>query len=71
LVIFWGNGKNAVWGMFSLGLLVALIGGLIRLFKGGGFNWPLFEKILIISIIIGVFSELLGRASQRRKNRNE
>lgn len=49
-------GKNAIWGTATLGLIVALMAGFF-------FNWLIFKKILIISVLVGILFELIGRLS--------
>ena len=66
LVISFFMGKNAIWGTLTLGIIVAVIVAFI--FKESGFNWQLFKKVIIISILIGAFFELLGRLSKSKKS---
>jgi hypothetical protein len=68
LIIFFVRGKNAVWGTFTVGLFVATIAGLVNLFKGAGFNWSLAKKIVIISILLGIAFEIIGRLQKKSKN---
>ncbi len=53
-------GKNAIWGTFGLGIVIAIILGFI--FKTStGFNWQLAKNVLIVSVLIGAFFEIVGR----------
>ena len=60
LIIFYGT-RNAVWLIFSFGIIIALITGLTYLIKGDGFNWMLFKKIIIVATLLGLFVEITGR----------
>ena len=68
LIIFFVRGKNGVWGTFTVGLFVATIAGLVNLFKGEGFNWSLAKRIVIVSILLGVAFEIIGRLPKNSKN---
>ena len=55
LVVYFGRGRNAVWGGFTIGII---IGFLIALFSG--FNWYIVAKGAISGTIIGFIAESLG-----------
>jgi uncharacterized membrane protein HdeD (DUF308 family) len=67
IIISFFIGKNAVWGMLTLGVIVAAIIGFI--FKDDGFNWELFTRTITISVLIGTFFELLGRLTNYRNKK--
>jgi hypothetical protein len=59
LAIFFSQGRNAVWGGATAGLIVAFV---IALSKDG-FDWSIILKGAVIGTLIGVGAELLGRLS--------
>jgi len=69
LIIFWRK-KNAVWGGFTLGIIIGLIIAILYLFKGRGFDWFIIGKSAMLGTIIGLVAELLGKASNIIKNKN-
>jgi len=62
LAIFWRS-RNAVWGGLTLGVIAGFIIAAFIFFQGNGFNWFIVGKSAISGVLIGVFAELLGRAS--------
>ena len=67
LIVSFFMGKNAIWGTLTFGFIIAIIVGFI--FKDNGYNWLLFKKVLIVSILLGVFFEILGRVSSSKRGR--
>ena len=61
LIRFWG-GKNAVWGGFTIGLLIALI---ITIFWETGFDWYAIAKGGIVGTLVGLAVELLWIVSNK------
>jgi uncharacterized membrane protein YfcA len=68
LLVFLFKRKNAVTVAFAIGVLVALIAGLIYYFKGDGFNWILAKKMLILSILVGGVYRLVSYISNKTKS---
>lgn len=68
LVISFFMGRNAIWGMLTLGIVIAVVVSFI--FKNNGFNWLLFKKVIIVAVLVGVASELLGRLSNLIKSKS-
>ena len=68
LIIFWRK-INAVWGGFTLGIIVGLIIAIIYLFRGKGFDWFVIGKSAILGAMIGFVAELLGKISDFFKNK--
>ena len=64
LIIFYGT-RNAVWLIFSFGIIIALITGLTYAIKGDGFNWMLFKKIIIVGTLLGLLVEIAGRLTKK------
>ena len=65
---YWKN-RNAVWGGFTLGILIGLV---IAFFRWEGeFDWDLVIKTSIIGALVGLGAELLGRLSDRLKRRRD
>lgn len=67
LIVSFVIGKNAIWGGLTMGIIVALIVGLINLIMGNGFKWVLLKKILIIAVLAGGFFEVVGRLSKKKQ----
>ena len=63
LAIYW-NGRNSVWGGLTLGVIVGFI---ITLFIG--FDWYVVLKGAISGTIVGFLADLLGRISDKKKNK--
>ena len=63
LFVYWGR-RNAVWGGFTIGIIAGLI---IALFSG--FDWYIIGKGAVSGTIIGFGAELLGKISDRMRNR--
>lgn len=63
LAIYW-RGKNAVWGGFTIGII---IGSVLALFNG--FDWGFIGKGAVSGILIGFGSELLGKVSDMVRDR--
>ena len=55
-------GKNAIWGALTIGVIVCLLIGIVRLLNGTEFfNWVIFKKVVIVSIWMGAFFEIISR----------
>jgi hypothetical protein len=63
LVLYWGKGRNAVWGGATLGIIVGLITALIT------GSWRLLGLIFAIGTFVGTFADWLGRLSDWLKVR--
>jgi len=68
LLFYFFNGRNAVWSMFTFGIIIGLIAGIISYFLGNGFNWSMIKKIVIGCILIAVFFELIFHLILRPKS---
>ena len=67
LIVFW-KGKNSIWG----GLTIALIAGLIiSFFRESGFESIFILKCGIVGIFVGVIAILLGKISDKLKNKRK
>jgi general stress protein CsbA len=66
LIIFWRE-RNSVWGSLTLGVIIGL---LIALFKKGDFDWYIVLKVGVISVLVGVFSELMSKIGEHIKKRH-
>jgi uncharacterized membrane protein YfcA len=69
LILFLFKRKNAVTMAFAVGILVALIAGLVYYFNGEGFNWLIAEKILILSIFIGALYRMVTYLRNKTQNK--
>ncbi|MFI5194397.1 MAG: hypothetical protein ACHQD7_10070 [Chitinophagales bacterium] len=67
LILFLFKRKNAVTMAFAVGILVALIAGLVYYFNGEGFNWLIAEKILILSVFIGALYRLITYLNNKKR----
>lgn len=63
LAVYWGR-RNAVWGGFTIGIIVGLV---IALFSD--FNWWIVGKSAIWGTIIGFGAELLGKISDKMRGK--
>lgn len=66
LIVFLMRGPNAVWGGATIGLII----GIIMAIFGKGFSWPIIFKPIVVGIIVGLVSELLGIFLKALKNKN-
>lgn len=66
LIIYWKS-KNAVWGGFTIGIIVGLILAIISKIKGDNFNWFTIIKWLEIGTIAGFFAEMLSKLGNLSK----
>jgi len=66
LIIFWRT-RNAIWGGFTIGIIIGFIIAIFYLFKGNGFNWSLIAKGAISGAMVGSIAELLGKISDSIK----
>ena len=67
LILFLFKRKNAITMAFAVGILVALIAGLVYYFNGEGFNWLIAEKILTLSIFIGALYRLITYLNNKKR----
>ena len=67
LLIIYRGSRNAVWGGFTLGIIIGIIIAVFYLFKGNNFDWIIVGKGTISGIIIGFLAELLGKVSDKIK----
>jgi len=65
LILYWGKGRNAVWGSLTLGIIIGFIIGFISFLKGDGFSWIIIERCAIAGVFFGFLSEILGIASDK------
>lgn len=56
--------RNAVWGGLTIGIIVGLV---VALFSE--FDWYTIGKGVILGTMIGFAAELLGKISDRMRNR--
>jgi len=66
LIISWQK-RSAVWGGFTLGIIIGFILAIFYLFKGNGFGWFIIVKGSIIGTMLGFVAELLGKISDSLK----
>ncbi len=65
LAIFWRS-RNAVWGGFTLGVIVGAIISVISAINGNHFHWSTIMKSAIVACLIGVAVELFYILSKKR-----
>ena len=68
LICFWRT-RNAVWGGFTLGIIIGSIITIIFVFKGSGFDWYTIGKGAISGTLLGFAAELLGKVSDFMKRK--
>lgn len=64
LLVIYFRSRNAVWGGLTAGIIIGLI---VALFSG--FDWFTVGKGAISGTIIGFGAELLGKISDKLRNR--
>ncbi len=69
LLIKYGGKKSAVWGGFTLGVIISFLVAIFYLIKGSGFGWFIIGKGAAIGTIAGFLAELLGMVSDRHKKK--
>ena len=63
LIVFWKK-KSAVWGGFTLGIILGLMVALFFVFiKGSGFDWSIIGKGAIAGTLLGFIMEIFGKIS--------
>ncbi len=67
LIFYFKKGKNAVWGAFTISIIVGLIWQGITAIIGDGFKWEFIFHIVVIGVLAGFSAELLGVIFKRRK----
>ncbi|WP_149208063.1 hypothetical protein [Flavobacterium johnsoniae] len=68
LIIFWKK-RNAVWGGFTLGLIVGVIISFVNFIIGKSFQFKIIGKGIIIGILFGIIVEFLGMISKKISSR--
>lgn len=69
LLAFYFKSKNAVWGGFSIGIILGLIATLIMYISGYGFDLSILGKFIVVSVLIGFGAELFGKISNLLKHK--
>ncbi len=54
LIISFKIGRNAIWGTFTLAIIIGLV---ISIFRG--FDWLFYKKVLTIGVLMGALFEFL------------
>ena len=60
LLIFYARSRSAVWGGFTIGIVLGIIVAIITYFQSSEFYWSIIFKWATICTIIGFGTELLG-----------
>lgn len=66
LIIFW-RGPNAVWGGIVLGAIGGLIIVIVSFHMGKGLHWLMIGKGIVVGVLLGLGTELLGKLSDLMK----
>jgi 4-hydroxybenzoate polyprenyltransferase len=62
-LVIYGRKRSAVWGGFTIGIVIGLMLGIISLFTGREIGWmSAIIRGAILGTIAGLFAELLGKA---------
>jgi len=68
LLIYWNN-RGAVWGGFTIGIIIGFVVAIIFAFKGNGVGWHIIGKGAMIGTIVGFITELLGIVSNKLRKK--
>lgn len=60
LIGFWRR-RNAVWGGFTVGMVIGFIVAIVFVFQDKGFDWFIIGKAAILGTMVGFIAELLGK----------
>lgn len=60
-------GRKSIWGGLVVGVIIALIAGVINLLIGNGLNWNLVKNITVVCILAGASFNLLDLFAARGK----
>ena len=64
LILFW-RGRNAVWGGLAFGVVGGVVAATVYFLRGMGFLWPTIGKWIVISTLVGLMTELLGKLAKK------
>jgi len=64
LAIYW-NGRNAVWGGLTAGIIIGVLWKFI-----GGTDWYIVVKVATVATLLGFGAESLGMLSDRFKKKS-
>ena len=67
LLVVFGRKRNAVWGGFTIGIVIGFVVALFSVFRGDGFDWYIIGKIAVVGTVLGFVAELLGKISDYLK----
>lgn len=62
LIAYWRK-KSAVWGGFTLGIILGSLVALYFIAKGNGFDWTIIGKGAIAGTLLGFIMDLTGKIS--------
>lgn len=65
LIISLFIGKNAIWGGLAIGIVVAILGSLIRVLNGKVFTFLYIRRVLTCAILMAVLMEILSRIADK------
>lgn len=65
LAIYFFNGRNAIWGGMTSGLLIGAAVAAFFMVRGDGFDLSLIGKGAVVGTLVGFVAELIGRAPPR------
>jgi hypothetical protein len=72
LIKYWGKfGPNAIWGGFTIGIIIGFIVAIILLFSGAGFVWHVMGRWAIVGTLLGFGAEMIGKISDYFKKTNK
>ncbi len=61
LLISYFRSRNAVWGGFSIGVIIGIVVAIVFALIGKGFQWPIIGKVAVVGTFLGFLSELLPK----------
>lgn len=62
LIVSWRK-KSAIWGGFTIGIIMGFLVALFFAAKGNGFDWFIIPKGAIAGTMLGFIMEIIGKIS--------
>ena len=69
LLVVFCRKRNAVWGGFTIGIIIGFIVALFSVFRGDGFDWYIIGKGGTVGVFLGFLAEALGKVSDYLKTK--
>lgn len=69
LLVAFGRKRNAVWGGFTIGIIIGFIIAMFSVFRNNGFDWYMIGKGAVSGTMVGFIGESLGKVSDLIKRK--